>query len=61
MVVVNATWEKTFSRVSYNKKAIAARGWGPLIRKLLKNSEILATATGKDLLISTLTRKSNSK
>lgn len=49
MLVLNAAWEKSFARVSYNKDAIAARGWGPLTRNLLDNSEILATATEEDL------------
>ncbi len=51
MVVPNTAWDKSFSRVSYNKEAIAARGWGPLTGNLLENSEILATATDKDLLL----------
>ena len=51
MVVLNAAWDKSFSRVSYNKEAIAARGWGPLTQNLLDNSEILATATDEDLLL----------
>ncbi len=51
MVVLNAAWDKSFSRVSYNKEAIATRGWGPLTQNLLENSEILATATDEDLLM----------
>jgi hypothetical protein len=41
--VVNAAWNSSFARSSYNKDAIAARGWGPLTRNLLDNDEIAAT------------------
>ena len=43
VIVVNATWNKSFSKADYNKQAIAARGWNPLTRNLLDHPEILAT------------------
>jgi hypothetical protein len=50
-VVLNTAWDKSFSRASYNKEAIAVREWGPLTQNLMENYELLATATDKDLLI----------
>jgi hypothetical protein len=41
--VVNAAWEKSFARIQYNKRAIAARGWNPLTRNLLDHPEIAAS------------------
>ena len=42
-IVVNAAWQKLLASVSYDKEAIAARGWGPLTRNLLDHPEISAT------------------
>ena len=41
--VVRSAWGNSFGRVSYNCKAIAARGWNPLTRNLLDHPEIAAT------------------
>jgi hypothetical protein len=43
VIVVNAAWNKSFARISFNKQAIAARGWYPLTRNLLDHPEIAAT------------------
>jgi hypothetical protein len=41
--IVNAAWEKSFARIQYKKRAIAARGWNPLTRNLLDHLEIAAS------------------
>jgi hypothetical protein len=46
VIIVNEAWKRSFARVEYNKKAIAARGWFPLTRNLLDHPEIADTAEG---------------
>mmetsp|Transcript_25328 Transcript_25328/g.29831 ORF Transcript_25328/g.29831 Transcript_25328/m.29831 type:complete len:179 (+) Transcript_25328:1555-2091(+) len=43
--IINAAWDKSFGRVSTNKKAIAERGWWPYNRNLLLHTKIRATMT----------------
>jgi hypothetical protein len=43
VIVVNEAWKQSFSRIEYNKKAIAVRGWFPLTRNLLDHPEIAAS------------------
>jgi hypothetical protein len=40
---VNVAWQKSFARVDTNKRAIAARGWGPLNYILLDHPELQET------------------
>ena len=46
--LVNYAWDRSFALTSNNKKAIAERGWNPLNRSLLLNSEIRCTMTEID-------------
>ena len=46
--MVNYAWDRSFALTSNNKKAIAERGWNPLNRSLLLNSEIRCTMTEID-------------
>jgi hypothetical protein len=41
--IVNVAWQKSFTRVDTNKRAIAARGWGPLNYILLDHPELQET------------------
>jgi hypothetical protein len=41
--IVNGAWHKSFARVDTNKRAIAARGWGPLNYILLDHPELQET------------------
>ena len=41
--LVKKAWVKSFARVESNKKAICARGWGPLNRALLLNPSVAST------------------
>ena len=41
--IVNPSWDGSFARVEYNKRAIGKRGWNPLNRGCLLHPEILAT------------------
>ena len=43
--MVTAAWDKSFARVTPNKKAIAERGWGPLNYNVLLHPEIQLTKT----------------
>ncbi len=43
VLLVHRAWLDSFARVSTNKKAIAERGWNPLIYNCLAHPEILAT------------------
>ena len=48
MVLINYAWEKSFARVETNKTAIAERGWFPLNRHLLLNTQLRSTMTDKE-------------
>jgi hypothetical protein len=48
VIIVNEAWKKSFGRSTFNKEAIAARGWYPLTRNLLDHPEIAATAENID-------------
>jgi hypothetical protein len=41
--IVNVAWQKSFARVDTNKRAIAARGWGPLNYILINHPELQET------------------
>jgi hypothetical protein len=41
-MIVNEAWKKLLARVEFNKDAIAAQGWYPLIRNPLDHPEISA-------------------
>ena len=41
--IVNYAWQRSFSNVENNLKAIADRGWGPLNRILLSHHEIISS------------------
>ena len=43
VIIVNEAWKHSFSRVEYNKKSIAVRGWCPFTRNLLDHPEVAAT------------------
>ena len=48
--IVNYAWKRSFAKVDTNKKAIAARGWGPLNYNLLTNSQIQPTMTKTEMI-----------
>jgi hypothetical protein len=43
VIIVNTVWQKSFSRVNTNLKAIAERGWPPLNYVLLHHPELQET------------------
>ena len=43
--IVNFAWDRSFTRIGLNKKAIADRGWNPLNYQLLMDKSIKATMT----------------
>jgi hypothetical protein len=43
VIIVNEAWKHSFSRVEYNKKSIAVRGWCPFTRNLLDHPKEAAT------------------
>ena len=45
MVLINYAWEMSFQRVIQNQTAIADRGWHPLTRNLLLNTQLQSTMT----------------
>ena len=47
--MVRYAWEKSFARKDTNAKAIAERGWFPLNRNCLLNSEIRVSMTEEEL------------
>ena len=51
MLLINITWNKSFSRVDKNRRAIADRGWGPCNRNMLTFSHIRATMTETDKIL----------
>ena len=48
--IVNYAWKRSFAKVDTNKKAIAARGWGPLNYNLLTNSQIQPTMSKSEMI-----------
>ena len=48
--IVNYAWERSFVKVDNNKKAITARGWGPLNYNLLINSQIQPTTSNSEMI-----------
>ena len=45
MILINYAWDESFARVETNKTAIAERGWFPLNRKLLIDTQLRSTMT----------------
>ena len=45
ILLVNYAWAHSFGKVATNQHAIAERGWNPLNRNLLLNSQLRATMT----------------
>ena len=45
MTIIDEAWSQSFANVKQNKKAIEARGWGPLNYNLLNDEDIKATMT----------------
>ena len=43
--LVNFAWDKSFTRIELNKKAIADRGWDPLNYQMLIDKSIQTTMT----------------
>ena len=45
MTIIDEAWSQSFDNVAQNKRAIKARGWGPLNYNLLNDEDIKATMT----------------
>ena len=48
--IINYSWQKSFAKVDTNKKAIAARGWGPLNYNLLTSNQIQPTMSKSEMV-----------
>ena len=45
MTIIDEAWSQSFAQVEQNKRAISARGWGPLNYNLLNDEDIKSTMT----------------